>query len=76
MVLAQVASLGVVLAIVAAPFAPVSARPVLVPVPVRGSSRALERSVTEMYQRPPAGGSQPSTATNPLLPGSAPELET
>ena len=76
LLLAQGSTLGIVLAIVAAVLARVSARPVAATVQVRGSSRALERSVTEMYQRPPAHGSQPSTATNPLLPGSTPELET
>jgi hypothetical protein len=64
------------LAIVTALIARMSKRPAMPStVPVHGSSKAIvERSVTEMYQRGPTPGSQPSTATNPLLPAtSSPE---
>ncbi len=74
---AQAASLGLLLAIVAAAMARGSLpQPTPSTVPVRGSSQALaERGVTEMYQRPPAATLQPSTATNPLIPTSFPEAE-
>ncbi|MEX2112145.1 MAG: hypothetical protein WD845_03115 [Pirellulales bacterium] len=71
---AQAASLGVVLAVLAFILARVSVRPpVAAAAPVRGSSQSLDRSFTEAYQRPAASVSQPSTATNPLVPSSAPE---
>ena len=73
----QAAGLGLLLAIVAAAMARNSIRrPKPSTVAVRGSSQALvERGVTELYQRPPAAGLQPSTATNPLIPSSFPEAE-
>ncbi len=77
LILSQAASLGAVLAILAALLARTSARSVpQTTAPVRGSSKAIERSITEMYQRPPVASPQPSTSTNPLLPGATPELET
>ncbi len=72
--LAQAASLGLVLAVMAFILARVSVRPSVAPAaPVRGSSQSLDRSFTEAFQRPAASGSQPSTATNPLVPSTAPE---
>ncbi len=71
--IAQAATLGLFLALVAFVMARVSVRPPVPPArPMRGSSQSLDRSFTEAYQRAP-GGSQPSTATNPLVPSSAPE---
>ena len=74
LLLAQAASLGVALAIMAAVMARTSVRPVPSTIAVRGSSRAIERSATEMYQRAPGTGSQPAS-TNPLVSTSAPEGE-
>jgi hypothetical protein len=74
LLVAQAAALGLLLALVAFAWARVSVRPVVTPTaPVRGSSQSLDRSFTEAYQRPLPSGSQPSTATNPLVPSSAPE---
>jgi hypothetical protein len=71
--LAQAATLGLLLALAAFVMARVSVRPpVPSATPIRGSSHSLDRSFTESYQRAPSG-SQPSTATNPLVPSSAPE---
>ncbi len=75
--LAQASLLGLVLVALAALLAYFMPRVATPPVtPVRGSSFAVvERSVTELYHRSPAGGSHPaSTATNPLVPTS-PEIE-
>ncbi|MBI3838755.1 MAG: hypothetical protein HY288_12590, partial [Planctomycetia bacterium] len=71
--LAQASSLGLVLTVVAAVMARVSVRPQVATIAVRGSSKAIERTATEMYQRAP--GSRPSTATNPLVPTAPPEGE-
>ena len=71
LLVAQASSLGLVLAVVAAVMARVSVRPRVVTIPVRGSSKAIERNPTEMYQRVP--GSRTSTATNPLVPAAPPE---
>jgi hypothetical protein len=76
MLLGQGASLGLMLALVALVLARVSVRPTEAVVAMRGSSRAIQRPHTEVYARAPAGGSQPSTATNPLVPTSAPESPT
>ena len=73
---AQAATVGLALAIGAMLLARVSVRPPQVTVPVRGSSRALERDANEFLQRAAGSGSQPSTATNPLLPSPAPESAT
>jgi hypothetical protein len=74
LLVAQAATLGLLLALIAFVWARVSVRPtVAAPTPMRGSSQSLDRSFTEAYQRPLASGSQPSTATNPLVPSSAPE---
>jgi hypothetical protein len=74
LLVAQAASLGLVLAALAWVLARVSLRTTPSTVPIRGSSRAMERPFTEIYQRAPASGSQPSTSTNPLVPASAPEV--
>jgi len=74
LLLAQAASLGVALALMAAVLARTSIEPVAPATPVRGSSRAIERSATEMYQRAPGTGSHPAS-TNPLVSTSAPEGE-
>jgi len=75
LLVAQAASLGLVLAALAWILARVSLRPAPATVPIRGSSRAMERPFTEIYQRAPSSGSQPSTSTNPLVPASAPEVQ-
>ncbi len=74
LLLAQTSSLGLVLALVAALLARVTLRPATAAIPVRGSSKAIERPATEMYQRAPASVAQPSTSTEPLVPTS-PESE-
>ena len=74
LLLAQAASLGVALTVMAAILARTSIRPMPSTIAVRGSSRAIERSATEMYQRAPGTGSQPAS-TNPLVSTSAPEGE-
>lgn len=76
LLLAQASALGLVLAGVAALLARVLPRAAPAVIAVRGSSQALrERSVTERYQRPASGSSQPpSTATDPLVPTS-PEVD-
>ncbi len=74
--LAQASLLGLALVALSALLAYFMPRESVPPVaPVRGSSYAVvERSVTELYHRSPAGGSHPaSTATNPLV--STPEFE-
>jgi hypothetical protein len=73
LLVAQAASVGLALAIGAALLARVSVRPRPVTVPVRGSSRSLEREAADMYQRTATGGSPLSTTTNPLLPTATPE---
>jgi hypothetical protein len=75
LLLGQGASLGLVLAILGFLLARVSTRPAQPVAPMRGSSRALERPFTEVYARAPSGGPPPSTATNPLVPTSAPESQ-
>ncbi|REK11582.1 MAG: hypothetical protein DWQ37_13800 [Planctomycetota bacterium] len=76
LLLAQASVLGLVLLGLAALLARLmpTARPA--PMPSHGSSRAvIERSVTELYQRAPSGGSHPpSTATDPLV-SISPEAE-
>jgi hypothetical protein len=74
-VLAQASIVGLVLAVVAAALARLSARPVSQTTPVRGSSQAIERNVSEIYQRGSGSGAMASTATNPLVPAVAPEGE-
>lgn len=70
---AQAASVGLILAIGAVLLARMRIPQRPVPVPVRGSSRALDREASERFHRGSASGSQPSTTTNPLLPASTPE---
>ncbi len=74
LLLAQTSSLGLVLALVAALLARATLRPVAAALPVRGSSKAIERPATEMYQRAPASVAQPSTSTEPLV-STSPEGE-
>ena len=71
--LAQAASLGLLLTLVAIVLARMAARPSVTTASSHGSSQAIERPFSEVYPRPQGSGSQPSTATNPLLPSSAPE---
>ncbi len=68
--LAQAATVGLVLVGVAWSLARLSPRMESPPLPpARGSSYAmLERSVTELYHRSPSKSHPPSTATNPLIP--------
>ena len=73
LLLVQGALLGVVLAAVAAFMARAGAPLLIRPMPVQGSSRAIERHATQVYQRKPsAGGSQAKDST-PLVPAAAPE---
>ncbi len=77
LLLAQASVLGLLLAAVAALLVrALPARPAAAPATVSGSSYvAIERGVTELYHRPPSGGSRPpSTSTDPLVPTS-PEVE-
>jgi hypothetical protein len=77
LLLAQASVVGLLLVCLAAILARlVPARVVPVPASQPGSSLvAVERSITEMYQRPPSGGSRPpSTTLDPLVPTS-PEAE-
>jgi hypothetical protein len=71
--IAQAASLGLLLVLVAYLLARISGRPKTATAPVRGSSQALERPYSETYPRGPAATVQPSTATNPFVPAQAPE---
>lgn len=76
LLLAQASTLGVGLAVVAALLARTSLRPVVITVPVRGSSKALiERGTTEIYHRAPSGSSPASTSTDPMVSLSLPENE-
>ncbi len=78
LLLAQASSLGLALALMAALLARASARPAVVSstVPMHGSSQSLvERSATEMYQRAPSAGLQPSTSTEPFMPAVSSEAE-
>lgn len=70
LLMAQAASLGVVLCAAAIVLARLSIRPEpLSTAPTHGSSRVqMERNVTEIYQRPPVGELQASTTTNPFAP--------
>ena len=76
LLLAQASAMGLVLVGVAVLLARMLPRAAPAVIPLRGSSQAIrERGVTERYQRPPSGSSQPpSTATDPLVPTS-PEVD-
>ncbi len=77
LLLAQASVLGLLLAGMAALLVRLlPERPVVAPAAGSGSSyAAVERGITELYQRPPSGGSRsPSTSTDPLVPTS-PEAE-
>jgi hypothetical protein len=75
LLVAQAASLGLALAILAFVLARVSARPAAPASSVRmqGSSRAIERPLSDGQHRPSAAEVPASTATNPLVPAAAPE---
>jgi hypothetical protein len=73
LLMAQAASIGLALAIGAVLLARMRIPEAPVTVPVRGSSRALDREASERHHRVSGSGSQPSTTTNPLLPASTPE---
>ena len=73
--LAQAASLGLVLALVAFILTRIWQRPEPPPASSHGSSKAIERPFTEIYPRAVGSGSQPSTTTNPLVPSSVPESQ-
>jgi hypothetical protein len=71
LLLAQASILGLALAGLAVLLARMLPRAAPATIPMRGSSHAvLERSVTELYQRPSTGGQPPSTSTDPLVPTS------
>ena len=71
--LAQAASLGLVLAVLAVLLARVTVRASVSATAARESSGAIERPFSDPYFRAPGSGSQPSTATNPLVSSSTPE---
>jgi hypothetical protein len=71
LLLAQAGLLGLLLAGLAAWLARLMPPAAPATIPVRGSSQGIrERSVTELYQRPPSLPAPPSTATDPLIPAS------
>jgi hypothetical protein len=73
LLVAQAASVGLVLAVGAVLLARMRIPQPPVTVPVRGSSRAIDREAPERFHRGSGSASQPSTTTNPLLPASTPE---